>query len=108
MPHSDYSSDALSKLPTSLLADLSAVVGSNHVLTKQSQQQSYVQSAVESSIQAVLAVVMPNTLVALWRVINICAAADVIIIAQAANTGLTGGSTRCGLYAVIKWRLFAK
>ena len=98
MPHSNHSSDDLSKLPASLLADLSAVVGNNHVLTKQSQQQSYIQGSVESSTQAVLAVIMPKTLVALWRVINICAAADVIIIAQAANTGLTGGSTPYGDY----------
>ena len=98
MPHSNHSSADLSKLPASLLADLSAVVGNNHVLTKQSQQQSYIQGSVESSTQAVLAVIMPKTLVALWRVINICAAADVIIIAQAANTGLTGGSTPYGDY----------
>ncbi|HSP86414.1 MAG TPA: D-lactate dehydrogenase, partial [Psychrobacter sp.] len=98
MPNSNRSSHDLSAVPASLLTDLSAVVGSNHVLTKPSQQQSYVQGAVESTTQAVLAVVIPKTLVALWRVINICAAADVIIIAQAANTGLTGGSTPYGDY----------
>lgn len=98
MPNSNRSSHDLSAVPASLLTDLSAVVGSNHVLTKPSQQQSYVQGAVESTTQAVLAVIIPKTLVALWRVINICAAADVIIIAQAANTGLTGGSTPYGDY----------
>jgi len=81
-----------------LLTDLAAVVGTTNVLTKLSQQQSYVQGAIEAVTDATVAVVIPNSLVALWRVINICAAADVIIIAQAANTGLTGGSTPNGDY----------
>ncbi|MGP9519860.1 D-lactate dehydrogenase [Psychrobacter sp. AOP7-C1-14] len=81
-----------------LLTDLAAVVGTNNLLTKSSQQQSYVQGAIEAITDATVAVVIPNSLVALWRVINICAAADVIIIAQAANTGLTGGSTPNGDY----------
>jgi len=81
-----------------LLTDLAAVVGTNNLLTKSSQQQSYVQGAIEAITDATVAVVIPNSLVALWRIINICAAADVIIIAQAANTGLTGGSTPNGDY----------
>ncbi|MGO3119840.1 D-lactate dehydrogenase [Psychrobacter sp. AOP42-A1-21] len=81
-----------------LLTDLAAVVGTTNLLTKASQQQSYVQGAIEAITDATAAVVIPNSLVALWRVINICAAADAIIIAQAANTGLTGGSTPNGDY----------
>ena len=81
-----------------LLTNLAAVVGTTNLLTKASQQQSYVQGAIEAITDATAAVVIPNSLVALWRVINICAAADAIIIAQAANTGLTGGSTPNGDY----------
>ena len=81
-----------------LLTALAAVVGTTNVLTKPSQQQSYVQGAIETITDATVAVVIPHSLVALWRVINICATFDVIIIAQAANTGLTGGSTPNGEY----------
>jgi|SRR5437762_6951909 len=45
---------------------------------------------------AALAVVRPSTLVALWRVLQLCVAQGVIVIPQAANTGLTGGSTPWG------------
>jgi len=44
----------------------------------------------------VLAVVQPRSLRVLWRVINLCVAADKVMIMQAANTGLTGGSTPDG------------
>lgn len=46
----------------------------------------------------VLAVVRPGSLLEMWRVLRLCVAADVIVIAQAANTGLTGGSTPNGEY----------
>ena len=98
MPHANRSSGRLSTLLASLLTDLSAVVGATNVLTKPSQQQSYTQGAIASITDAVAAVVIPDSLVALWRVINLCAASDVIIVAQAANTGLTGGSTPYGEY----------
>lgn len=96
--HSISSFSNLSELLSSLLADIAAVVGTTNVLTKPSQQQAYVRGAIESTAPAMVGVVTPHSLVALWRVINICAAADVIIIPQAANTGLTGGSTPYGEY----------
>ena len=40
-----------------------------------------------------IAVLRPASLVALWRALRILAAHDVAIVMQAANTGLTGGST---------------
>ena len=98
MPNSNRSSSRLSASLASLSTDLSAVVGASNVLTKPSQQQSYVQGAIASITEAIMVVVIPKSLVALWRVINLCSAADVIIIAQAANTGLTGGSTPYGEY----------
>jgi D-lactate dehydrogenase len=45
---------------------------------------------------AALAVVRPRTLIALWRVLQLCVDQGVIVIPQAANTGLTGGSTPWG------------
>ena len=41
-------------------------------------------------------VVFPNNLLQFWKVLKICVSLDKIIIIQAANTGLTGGSTPDG------------
>ncbi|MBF4190247.1 PDZ domain-containing protein, partial [Serratia ureilytica] len=43
-----------------------------------------------------LAVVFPTSLLQLWRILQACVAADKIVIMQAANTGLTEGSTPSG------------
>ncbi|ALM86807.1 lactate dehydrogenase [Bordetella sp. N] len=45
---------------------------------------------------AALAVLLPGSLVQLWQALQACVAADVAVIAQASNTGLTGGSTPDG------------
>ena len=42
------------------------------------------------------AVVTPGSLLEQWQVLQIAVAADCIVIMQAANTGLTGGSTPFG------------
>ncbi|MHA4838210.1 D-lactate dehydrogenase [Sphingopyxis sp. MSC1_008] len=44
------------------------------------------------------AAVRPGSLVEMWRIAEACVAADRILIVQAANTGLTGGSTPDGVY----------
>lgn len=46
----------------------------------------------------VIAAVLPRTLVEMWRIAQACVDAGVIVIVQAANTGLTGGSTPDGSY----------
>lgn len=43
-----------------------------------------------------LAVAIPATLGELWRIVNLCVRHNAAIIVQAANTGLTGGSTPKG------------
>ncbi len=43
-----------------------------------------------------LAVVRPGSLVEQWRVLNACVGSNKIVVIQAANTGLTGGSTPDG------------
>jgi len=88
-----------SNTSANLLNELQKVVGAAQVLTTPSQQQAYINGIVSSAVPSnVIAVVIPKTLWALWQVLTLCAQADVIIIAQAANTGLTGGSTPYGDY----------
>ena len=43
-----------------------------------------------------MAVVRPGTVLEMWQILQACVEADVIVITQAANTGLTGGSTPDG------------
>lgn len=43
-----------------------------------------------------IAVVKPKTLTEVWKILKVCVDADIIVIMQAANTGLTGGSTPNG------------
>lgn len=40
-----------------------------------------------------IAVVIPETLLEMWKILEICVKHDVIMILQASNTGVTGGST---------------
>jgi D-lactate dehydrogenase len=81
--------------PGLLISQLRSIVGSRHVLTDPSATKSY-RSGYRFGEGAVLAVVLPQSLVALWRTIEACVASDAIVIMQAANTGLTGGSTPDG------------
>ncbi|NDL62842.1 D-lactate dehydrogenase [Acerihabitans arboris] len=74
---------------------LTAIVGQRHVLTSSRQTQRYCKGFRSGSGPA-LAVVSPDSLLALWRVLEACVAADKVIIMQAANTGLTEGSTPNG------------
>ncbi|WP_370169981.1 D-lactate dehydrogenase [Sphingobium abikonense] len=78
-----------------LLPRLRAIVGHRHVLTGDRQTARY-RAGYRTGSGAALAVVRPGSLVELWRVAKACVAADVSIIMQAANTGLTGGSTPDG------------
>ena len=43
-----------------------------------------------------LAVLKPSKLTQIWKILEICVESDLIVIMQAANTGLTGGSTPFG------------
>ncbi|MCI4591805.1 D-lactate dehydrogenase [Sphingobium sp. BYY-5] len=78
-----------------LLASLRTIVGSRHVLTGARATARYRHGYRTGSGQA-LAVVQPGSLVEQWRVAQACVAADISIIMQASNTGLTGGSTPDG------------
>lgn len=80
-----------------LLRQLRQHVGARHVLTGQSAIRPYAHG-IRFGSGPVLAVVQPGSLVEQWRVLSACVSAGVIVIAQAANTGLTGGSTPDGVY----------
>lgn len=71
------------------------IVGKQHVLTQESETRLYRQGRRYGAGQ-VLAVVVPGTLLEQWQVLQAAVAADCIVIMQAANTGLTGGSTPFG------------
>lgn len=80
-----------------LIDELIAIVGRRHVLTSAASTQAY-STGYRIGSGPVAAVIRPGSLVELWRVLQVCVAADQIIIVQAANTGLTGGSTPDGAY----------
>lgn len=82
---------------TTLIQELEHIVGKAGVLTSESETRWYKQGRRFGS-GAVLAVVIPNTLLEQWQVLQLLVKADCIVIMQAANTGLTGGSTPYGDY----------
>ena len=79
----------------SLIQDLKAVTGHKHILTTESSKQPYCKGFRLGAGEA-FAVARPATLLETWKILQLCVAADVIVIMQAANTGLTGGSTPNG------------
>ncbi|QGM81157.1 D-lactate dehydrogenase [Otariodibacter oris] len=79
----------------SLVSDLKKVVGDKYVITDPTKNEMY-RTGFRFGTGKALAVVRPNTLLEYWQTLKLCVAADVIIISQAANTGITGGSTPFG------------
>lgn len=75
-----------------LLRSLRGVVGRRHVLTKPRDTYRY-RTGFRYGSGDTLAVVRPGSLLEQWRVLEACVRANVIVISQASNTGLTGGST---------------
>lgn len=80
---------------TAMLASLRHIVGLGHVLTHDRQTRRF-RLGYRFGSGKVAAVVRPGTLVEQWRVLQTCIDAGAAIIMQAANTGLTGGSTPHG------------
>ncbi|WP_432787561.1 D-lactate dehydrogenase [Novosphingobium rhizosphaerae] len=81
----------------SLVHSLRAIVGRRHVLTGRSRTRRY-DTGFRHGGGEVLAVVRPGTPLEQYDAFCACIAAGVIVIVQAANTGLTGGSTPDGQY----------
>jgi D-lactate dehydrogenase (quinone) len=74
---------------------LKDIVGRANVLTDASATRPF-RTGFRCGGGSALAVVRPRSLVEYWRVLQACIAANKVIIIQAANTGLTGGSTPFG------------
>jgi D-lactate dehydrogenase (quinone) len=77
------------------LDKLRTIVGRRHVLTSPESTRRY-RTGFRFGIGPALAVVRPGSLVEQWKMLQACVAANKIIIMQAANTGITGGSTSDG------------
>ncbi|MBS0983649.1 D-lactate dehydrogenase [Gluconobacter cerinus] len=80
---------------TVFLDALRSIVGRRHVLTKPNATYRF-RKGYRFGLGDVLAVLQPGSLVELWKTAKLCAESGKIIIMQAANTGLTGGSTPDG------------
>lgn len=77
------------------IATLRRCVGDRHVLTRPAATARY-RRGYRFGEGKVLAVVRPGSLIEQWRVLQACVTAGKIVLMQAANTGLTGGSTPHG------------
>ncbi|MCR9088183.1 MAG: D-lactate dehydrogenase [Rhodobacteraceae bacterium] len=80
-----------------LIAELRTIVGKSHVLTGESETERF-RKGFRSGEGDALAVVRPGSLLEQWKILEACVKADKIVIMQAANTGLTEGSTPSGSY----------
>jgi D-lactate dehydrogenase (quinone) len=81
--------------PPQLPARLREIVGRRHVMTDPGRTLRF-RTGFRFGSGPALAVVRPGSLVEMWRVLHACASANTIVLMQAANTGLTGGSTPDG------------
>jgi D-lactate dehydrogenase (quinone) len=79
------------------IAGLVEITGRSHVHTDPRRTEWY-RTGFRSGGGEAEAVVLPGTLLELWKVLQACVSAGRIIIMQAANTGLTEGSTPNGDY----------
>lgn len=82
-------------LESDFISDLKSVTGGKHILTAHWSKEHYCTGWRYGSGEA-LAVAKPATLLEIWKILQLCVSADIIVIMQAANTGLTGGSTPDG------------
>ena len=80
----------------SFLSRLRAIAGAGQVLTGAAAER--YATGYRFGGGPIEAAVRPANLVEMWRLAEACVAADRILIVQAANTGLTGGSTPDGEY----------
>lgn len=80
-----------------LIRTVTDIVGSRHCLTGERQTERFRKGFRSGEGEAIL-VAIPGSLVEMWRVLQAVVAADCIVILQAANTGLTEGSTPKGSY----------
>lgn len=80
-----------------LINSLKSICGTRYVRSSARATQRF-RKGFRSGEGNAVAVVQPGTLLQQWQVLQACVAADKIVIMQAANTGLTEGSTPKGGY----------
>ena len=78
-----------------IINDLKTICGKKNIITTDWRKQRYCKGWRYGEGNAI-AVAKPGTLLEIWELLKICVKNDIIIIMQAANTGLTGGSTPNG------------
>ena len=78
-----------------VINEFDSFIGKKFVITNKWHKQPFVNGWRYGSGDA-LVVLKPGNLLELWRILELCVSNDFIIIMQAANTGLTGGSTPYG------------
>ena len=74
---------------------LISIVGPKNALFGQRETKSY-RTGIRVGCGEAVAVVLPKDLLQFWEIIKLCVSLEKIILIQAANTGLTGGSTPDG------------
>ena len=77
------------------IKDLGNIIGEKNIITTEWGKLPFSKGWRYGEGEA-LAVAKPGSLFKMWQIIEICVSMDIIIIMQAANTGLTGGSTPFG------------
>ena len=78
-----------------IINKLKNIVDKRYIITNSLRKQPFTKGWRYGRGEAV-AVVKPGTLLEIWKVLQVCVEEEIIIIMQAANTGLTGGSTPYG------------
>ncbi|MEL7526681.1 MAG: D-lactate dehydrogenase [Pseudomonadota bacterium] len=82
---------------TDFVANLQDIAGRRHVITNQRSMKRFCKGFRSGEGEAI-AVVRPGSLLEYWQVLKACVGAGKIVVLQAANTGLTAGSTPVGTY----------
>lgn len=77
---------------TQALRDFTKIISKRHVLTKHRETKPY-RTGYRSGTGQCFAVLRPGTLLEMWQILQKCIQYDLIVIVQAANTGLTAGSS---------------
>ncbi len=78
-----------------IIPQLQQILSSEQLLISENDKAYYTRGFRVGHGQA-LAVAIPDSLLQLWEIIKVCVACDKIILMQASNTGVTGGSTPDG------------
>ena len=78
-----------------IISEIKKISGSKYIITEDWRKQPY-SKGWRYGKGNTFAVVKPGTLIEIWKILELCVKEDIIVIMQAANTGLTGGSTPYG------------